>query len=862
VALTLTLTRAGRAPVVCSYAAANGPQGTRNAGFQGCSDGSVAGQAVEESTFALAFTAAGSVALTDPTCGTNRFTATAFVGADTLPVLDEPISAADTTALRQGFSWPATQPVTELDAQGRPLLYYGLVYIENQAQVGFLDQMEIHHDFLPILEGLERWHGQVGIFTHHGDGQGVFTFVLMTGQQYNQIRQAAVGGAPIFSVIAFRTPPPGFANSDGRTVSYDALSRIRFRYRGIDPVAAAAAPPTAPILCVVDLGGGIKNAVQNVANFAHGTANFVAHLIGLGAGVVTGTNDLSVIVTTLNTDPTFNPFLPGGPHNGMEPTTDYRPIVLRQAWGQDAGFPLPLTGAKVRARGIHIPSFSEATLDGASRANGLTFNVGVDTSVCLLLENDAAQVIDFITAAEICDISDYSAPPGNIGVVLNPQVMSDFTNVLAQLTDTRKFSSTVTGLFPAQVQTLVGHYADLLPVPQGFTPCFTLPNLATLGTQPIDTLLSILRGLVSPQDTLELLTVGSCVYDVDMMIASIRGVGRSRGSTTHEYGHWMMCNLLNASGPLDLTAAYTPAILETLAKPVETVGECDAACGAEGFADVIADQVAGGTAYGKFPNQGDDISGILDGVSTPIIFYCDSGSTNCFENNIGGPGEDLSNIDRFSQSDAVRFTNKTRFTSVVHDFLDSTLFLEPEDFPSNGNFWHTTGGPPFLLDSFVHQGARDDEPIQMPGTVLRDAILERRGISIDQDAILGALADRARAAGYNWCEVCQLFALHDHGLSSESATAAERFNVCQTSPTISKWLGPPPSGTDTNCKPLPITCPAGQIVSTDGTCITPPCSGGQVLNFNGQCAAACDPVVFQSVRVDEVRNGVCVTVVP
>ena len=61
-----------------------------------------------------------------------------------LPVLPEALSPTETTQLRSGFNWKKTHRLRELDAKGRPSLYYALILIENREQVHFLDQLEIH----------------------------------------------------------------------------------------------------------------------------------------------------------------------------------------------------------------------------------------------------------------------------------------------------------------------------------------------------------------------------------------------------------------------------------------------------------------------------------------------------------------------------------------------------------------------------------------------------------------------------------------------------------------------------------------------------------------------------------------------
>jgi hypothetical protein len=865
--LSLTFGRPLLSTVTCTYtAAASSSTAPRTAALSSCSDGSKAGQAVLAGVYSLKITSAAGVPTPgDGVCAHSPVSARLPLGTDAIPTLPEPFTPAETTALVSGFSWAATTPVTELDSQGRPLLYYAIVYLENRQQVSMLDQLEIHHDFLPMFEGLDRWRGLVGAFTHHGDGKGVYTFALMTGAQYNFVRQGALAGTVAFKAINLRTPPPAFRNPDGLTVSYRALGNIRFRYRGIDPIAAAQQAPMAPILCALDLGGAVKGLVQDGANAFHAVSNFISGLIGDAAGVFIDSTSASFQMELLNTDPTFNTPARVNLSKVTSSTAypndqDFDPTKLRQAWGQLAGSQIYPDGVTMEARGVHLPYYQSTKLDALGQGS-LSFLDGIETGICLLLKNDAVDVIDFVTTVEMCDFGPYTFHLGG-----NPSshfklidIKADYTNVLGVTTDSQNYAGEVLTSLPDQEEVLVGHYADLMPNP--ITPCLTLSNLGTSVTFA-STLLAALALVESPEDAAALTTVGDCIYEADSIIPSKKGFARSRAVTAHEYGHWTMCGLL---GDVGLSTAYDAAILETISPipPIEFPNECNQACGNEGFADFISSQVVGATTYFKFNQSMDDLAEYSINISPPgfvrdavLAKYCPSTEPQCFDDNVGGSGQ------ASDKRQDVRTTNKGRFTATLHDFFDGNPAAHENVF-SEGNLWKDTGPLPgqSLLPSLAVDpqttGQIGDETVQLTPHALVDAVFHRRGISIDQDAIFGGLVDQAYAEGANWCQLCRLFAAHT-GVCKEDGTTPDctatigqsaLYADCAAFLDISKWIGPPPSSSDPNsCTFVPITsCPSGQAftccdpngAATCGT--TSCCTGATTCTSNGAGLANCCP---------------------
>ena len=530
----------------CTYTASSG-SGTRQAPLVSCSNGMVAGQLAEQvSAFTLTVLSAAGVSATgDGVCTHSAAKVTLPLGSDDLPRLAEPFSPAETTAMRNSFSWANTHDLAELDAQGRPLLYYAAVYIENHLQISYLDRLQIHHDFLPIFEGLERWRGQVGVFAQRGDGRGYYRFAILTGSLFNQLRHGALDGKVAFAAINLRAPPPAFTNPDGQTLSYRALANIGFRYRGIDPAVAAQQPPLAPIQCSDNLLGLAEGLIVDIGGGVHDLASGIAHFIGNLLGDIPGKRHAFVTLRAMSTDPTFDdasgppPISAATPTTGFLHDTGFKPTTMTQAWGFRQGLPIMLEGVEVQARGISLPSFDSGTLDSQGLVGGLEFVVDVDTMVCFKMSNAAADIHDVLDTVVLCDSRGYSLRDSAVDAGLSFNVKDERLNVLAQMTDGRNFMKQVAGMTVGQAQILTGPYADVLP--NAITPCFASVLQSQL---PVATFLALYGSLLDLTLAPLAIPFGECIYNIDMAVPSKEGFARSRGGVSHEFGHWANCSML------------------------------------------------------------------------------------------------------------------------------------------------------------------------------------------------------------------------------------------------------------------------------------------------------------------------------
>lgn len=151
--------------------------------------------------------------------------------------------------------------------------------------------------------------------------------------------------------------------------------------------------------------------------------------------------------------------------------------------------------------------------------------------------------------------------------------------------------------------------------------------------------------------------------------------------------------------------------------------------------------------------------------------------------------------------------------------------------PGNGDVWITNGT--VLVPNFtpyLPPNGVDDDQVGLEPFRIRNWIRNWAQRGADDDDYMPALADTMAEANVNWCDMCDVFALHSPepggGGGSTPADRAVRFNLCTTDPDISGWLSdvpapPLPRVDATTCE----SCVPGSI-SVGGVC--EPCTGNDV----------------------------------
>jgi hypothetical protein len=755
-----------------------------------------------------------------------------------LPWLEPAITRAEGLGLVKDFDWQKTTPLREYDADGAPALYYGVVYLFSREQRLMIDQVHLHHSFMPLF-GHERtkWHAKKGKVPQSTDGKGAFVFTIVPGRIYNLIRQWAIAGDPLFPAIVLRDVPKSAQNAEG-SISYDYLVQARFKYRGMEPIRPQAGVGTSQQKLVIVTARAALKAIAEAAEeiprliaIALGNRDRDGLIFGIGAA---GTATLNLTLDVHDTDPAW-----GG-------------TSMTRAWGLDSGKPVMLPGVRVSiwSRGdstvLGLPTLFEATTDKDSIA---VFKLAKDRPVrdlCIATENAAAEITDFLTEIEVCDfegsvdkvIDNLGAGPTNATVTIS----DPYFNILAQVTEGAAYLHDVVGYTPHKATIVVGWIADAMGAfgtGAPFAPCLGFPNISA------DLLVGDILGLIAtipvvgPPLAVTLAAI-TPLLAADMFFPEGDALV-SRGAPTHEYGHFATCSMLYDANPTYISTAWTSAVAERIGSGAVPPATASEAYAIEAFADFFAGQVVGGTNYFK-PGT----------ITSGSMSYCDVHAPNpadCLEHDYSG------------QSDF--FAQVARVATTLHDAFDGQFTAAHQ--PGNGNVWtRSSSTAPVVWDGASRNGDAFDDQVFLPGPAIRTFVGKLD--SFQQTKFMTSLAQTIRENGYDWCKTCRVFSLHA-GVAP-SAPDADHYAACAASP-IATWVGPAPDPTSpsscnfTECPPpLVLTgnltcepCPAGQV-RVNGTTCAPCPPGTQVVN--GQCQQCtnnvCTPVCPER---QQMVNGVC-----
>lgn len=279
--------------------------------------------------------------------------------------------------------------------------------------------------------------------------------------------------------------PPAARINSCNSLSYTYASTLGFTWRGVTSSADDAAAQAAQ--AALALQDGATNAtalvaagparllrpvqrpalfgklfhkiVQAVVQTGAGAVDLVRRGLNAGVGLFTGATNVSITAAAQNTDAFLT-------LSGATP--------MLQAWGKDFGNAISLQGVQVRSsKSIFL---SVGDLDAKNTASVKVLN-RLGSHICFNLRNDAAQIVDFTTLpVTVCpsgaDAQISGSPPGQRTV----SIKDVDANVMAQLTDSRKFANNVMSAQIAQAEVLTGAIANgigALNKDRPFTPCWS-----------------------------------------------------------------------------------------------------------------------------------------------------------------------------------------------------------------------------------------------------------------------------------------------------------------------------------------------------------------------------------------------------
>ena len=665
-------------------------------------------------------------------------------------VLPPPLSAEETRALRDAFSWESMTPLRELDSAGRPILHYALVYVTSRDAHESLAQLDLHHSYLPLFESERaRWDGMSGLFTHEGDGRGVFTFAFLPAALINEERRLALAGEPAFDAIIVREVPEEAARARDGGVSYEWLRGEHFLYNG-----RAYVPPTSGD---DDVGGareallgGLANRVARaVANAAEAFVEGVRQGIGVLDRLWNGRATINVSVTPLNTDPSF---VAGSP--------------MLQGWGASRGSTLGVNRQPLHvAQGVSL--FVKDT-DANGRAS-IDVIRNRHAMVCVESEAPAAYVTRLFVPVSMCAAT--VTPRATTGMVVNLQIRAIEMNVLAQLDDAHDYVRDVQGYTVHQPTVVVGGPADALGTFNGgraFAPCFDRPLVPAYDLfAPLTDALAfnIDPAVALPPGTTS--TVIEFLLAYDILIPTTNG-DRSRGVPTHEYGHFVLCDMLYEEGAY--VSTWVPMLLQFAQGRNDTASQLN-----EAFADFISSQVTGSVNYFQ-TSAGPPVTGNADGFGQQ--WYCDPASSLCVDDNIGGPTVSAlaplgqvataAEIIGASAIDPLFLQRSARMMTTIADAFDGQL--TGGNVPGNGAAWTFMTPNNFVAPVVDSVPLRDESVTLAAKPSLRGsgfglhqivrAFTETHGGRLDVQFFRG-MTTVMRNAGFTDAEICQLYILHE-----------------------------------------------------------------------------------------------------
>lgn len=649
-------------------------------------------------------TSGSTVRWTNPSCRHSRYTATSLSTSE---------SAART--LYTQFNWRRTDALDAYaDAnQTTPTLWYAMVFISAPYQEDALRSLGAHVQSTPVFP-TELDYAHRTVVTQNDQPIGSWRFAVIPGPVYNSLRTQMIrdldaGRRPGFPAIVFRRIPITAA----RFVAND-MSRLRPEYLGQQGFEFNATRR-----CRIWNGVEVCEMQQEIVAWLTRKALYylvegveaiiegVQRAIARGSRVVNGEMTLSLRFDILNTDPAFD----------LGDNT-----VIQSAWRNGARI-VP-RGARVLIR-QGLATFT-GTLDSDGRLQ-IRIARGQATKVCLEMKNDAAMLTEFLGDVVVCvaDLGTYGS--GTTSAFQTVRVRNDYVNLLTQLTDAYDYVREILGHTMDRVTVLVGNTADQVALAgRSFAPCMgRSPNYFMSGG------LSAL-GVIFPP-TLLASSAAEFLFGVDIVVVSEDAP--KRGIGVHEYGHFVMCDMMAKESEVAFQSAWTQIIFASADQSADRAESYMA----EGFADFIASQVAGGTDY--FGVSG---SAPLSGVN-----WCDP---------VSGIGMD-ENIHQQTISPGFH-SQVGRITTLFHDVFDGHRTW---DDPNDGCAFGYAGPGQLTFLWGMQNREADDEGIALPGTAVGEVFARwvDDGARWTEGGFLGALADVVENHGHERASVCELFALHE-----------------------------------------------------------------------------------------------------
>jgi hypothetical protein len=863
--------------------------------FVSCSDGQPAGIRRMATTCSLSVTPAPGwpvvvdLSLDDRAC-TGDF---------------EVLTGYQTRLLHDSFNWASAPKacgnprvagcVDEVNPDGTPTLYYAWVYVHNDKDLLALHQMFVHILPRPLFtHELAPFAGKCGAFRNPGDGTGVMIPVLIPGTSYKALTDVLTepgitGNRVLFDAVILRNSdvPPDARNPNG-SVKLSTLAAAHFQYLSYDqPLPAQQSD--------IKLTGGVVvaavNALEAVLTATKAVGHFITDAIGaidvLASGKVTFDITLGALYVG-NTTPSFDPNAP-----------------MVRAWGTKAGSQLGAGGLEVQLMqfldGVIPETFGGTTDDDghvviqpASHSSAAVGGKGI----CVGLNNSALRLNDFLESDDLCSFSDIEfdntgglptaftseLPDFDQDRTVRVNTSDERLSIMFQATDAYLYSQHIMNYTPSQAHVLVGPFADIVGTfntGRAFTACLHFDQAALADLSNLLATGGFISSLAFPELALPgtLAAVTTAIMGNNDIFIPLSAVPGEREIASHEYGHFLLCNLVNDVDPNGVSQIIFGSIAAGL--PLTGTGGNDYTYPIryinEAWADFISGQVTGIANYNWVSQPGPRNQAVC-ALGTPIA----GPPLPCFD----------ANFDTLIPQDNVASNNSNpqniaRISSMIHDAFDgqnakSQIIIPPMngnpegvinvplDRPNDADPWtvDTTSSNPGYVYTGIPWGDSDRtfpngdklETVALPGSSITDfvhllAIYNGitftvgpfgTGVYLSDASVIKALDTEMIASGVtSWCQRCPVFALHSTTLESNASlppagvSLRALLKLCNGGDSLIHGVmgdapfDPATTPLDVNtCKP----CPSNETSDDDLNCQAP-CQGTIVNNVCTQCTA-------------------------
>lgn len=748
--------------------------------------------------------------------------------------LAPPMSPEEVVAMRENFDWRTVDALAEIDPQGFPALWHGVVYIERKEQLEALDRWRVKWSALPFSETyVEKYADSCGRMQHAGDGgQGVVVYAIFPAKLFNMLRnigiETALAGVPApFRVIVPSTPDaPEHMNADG-SLKYSALASSGYA----DWLAAVG--PQAPGL-LGDIGDWLSETGGDIAEWTNDNIIDPATEAGEdGFGYIGSLWDTFVDWTANAIDDVWETIQEGlGSFIGLfapEVTVTVnvqvqnRDVLLGgqmvRGWGRphldgERRAIVPHGAmARIRQWGFGmLPVMAEDEISSLGRVEieALKAHEGrYKNTFCIEMDSDDGSITTDLIPNEVCSFDSLDFNGFQHDTAHDLKTTQADLHAFTQIIDGADFARTVMLYTPRHAQVLTGFLANTMTSiinggeERAMALCLDFPSVSSTSL----TLLSqaVLGLAVTP------------LIQKDIWWPDVGAAVESR-VMTHEYGHFMMCDLLyDASGP----SALTPLIAR-IGEGQNDSRDDTIAITTEAFADVFSMQVMGGANYIR-----------SDGALSGKVKYCQAGGS-CLDFNYKG-NNDFNPTDGF-------YDELARVESIMQDVFDRhDSAWRDRDQPWNGDVWgapNASGVRPVAAAPFITNA---DEMVSLSGGDWNNFIghwVANSGPIVSPQGMLDALNETMKERTFNWCQRCEVFALHDKdtpGVAGSAVTDGaatpfdrwRRWKACVDAEVeFFDDTAPEPKG---NISPSCTACPNLQFANyATGTGACTPCPAGWV----------------------------------